>query len=126
MRRLWIGIGLLVGIVFLGFWTTLRMCTIHTEISNQLRFAGQAAQSDQWDRADLLARQAEELWQRHWKLSAALADHTILDEIDGQFAQAEVFRQSRDPVAYAALCSRLAKSIEALQEAHRLTWWNLL
>ena len=126
MKRLWIGISLLVGIFILGLWTSSRLNRIHTHISDQLAASAQAAQRGQWEQADELAEQANEKWQRHWKFSAALADHTVLDEIDGFFAQAKVYRQNRDDVAYAATCARLSKNIEALQEGHRLTWWNLL
>lgn len=126
MKRLWIGIALLAGVWIVGLWTSARMEDIHTSISDDLTNAAEAAQREQWEQADELAQKAEESWQDRWNFSAALADHTVLDEIDGFFAQAEVYRESRDGVAYAAICARLSKAIEALQEAHRLTWWNLL
>lgn len=126
MKRLWIGVGLLAGILILGFWSASAMNDIHTDISQQLTESAQAAQSSHWDRADGLAQQAHENWEDHWQFSAALADHTVLDEIDGLFAQAQVYRHSRDALQYAAVCAQLAKSIDALQEGHRLTWWNLL
>lgn len=126
MKRLWIGIGLLVAIVILSFWTSARMETVHTGISDGLKQAAQAARDGQWDRADELGQSAQDRWQESWGLSATLADHTVLDEIDGLFAQSQVYRQDRDSTRYAAVCVRLAAAIDALQEGHSLTWQNLL
>ena len=126
MKRLWIGIGLLAAILIAGFWTSSRMEQIHTGISDKLTASAQAAQMGRWDHADILAQDAEDAWQHSWNLSAALSDHTVLDEIDGLLAQAKIYRQNRENVAYAAVCARLTTAIEALQEAHSLNWRNLL
>ena len=126
MKRLWIGIGLLAAILALGFWTSDRMARCHTAISNTLTQSAQAARAGQWDRADELWQSAQAKWQKNWDFSAILADHTVLDEIDGLFAQAQVYRQNRDATAYAATCARLATAIDALQEGHSLSWQNLL
>lgn len=126
MKRLWIGIGLLMTILVLGLWTSAWMSQTHTAISEDLTSSAQAAQSGQWDRADAFAQDAGESWHDNWHFSAALADHTVLDGIDGLFAQAEVYRKNRDAVSYAAVCAQLAQAIDALHEGHRLSWWNLL
>lgn len=126
MKRLWIGIALLVAIFAAGLWTSARLGEIHTAIADDLTKAALAARSAQWEQADAFAADAGSNWRDNWHFSAALADHTVLDEIDGLFAQAEVYLDHRDPVAYAAVCARLSQAIDALQEGHRLNWWNLL
>lgn len=126
MKRLWIGIGLLAVILVLGFWSTDRLTQIHTEISEMVMDSGDAARAGQWDRADALAREVKEKWENGWGTSASLADHTVLDEIEGLFAQAEVYRESRRAADYAAICARLAAAVDAIQEAHQISWWNLL
>jgi hypothetical protein len=126
VKRLWIGIGLLAGILIAGLWTSAKLGEIHTAISDTLTAAAEAAQDGRWQQADELAQKAEESWQDRWNFSAALADHTIMDEIDGFFAEAKIYRENRNGVAYAAICGRLSIAIEALQEGHRLTWRNLL
>ena len=102
------------------------MDSVHRSISDDLRQSAQAAQSDHWAQADTLADSASSSWEENWRFSAAMADHTALDEIDALFAQAEVYRQNREPIAYAAACARLSQLIEALEEGHSLSWWNLL
>lgn len=126
MKRFWIGLGLLLSILAVGLWTTGEMGRIHTAISESLIQSAQAAQDGQWSEADEFAAKAVEKWKDSWHFSAALTDHTVLDEIDGLFAETEVYRKNRNAVAYAASCARLAEQIHAVQEGHELSWWNLL
>lgn len=126
MKRFWIGVGLLAAIVLLSFWSTNRLSDLHISISEDLERAAQAAQNDRWETVDELASSVQTQWKNGWGFSAALVDHTVLDEIDGLLAQAEVYRKKRDATEYAAICARLARHIEALQESHKLSWWNLL
>ena len=126
MKRFWIGLGLLLSILAVGLWTTGEMGRIHTAISESLIQSAQAAEDGNWSKADEFAVNAAESWQDNWNFSAALADHTVLDEIDGLFAETEVYRKNRNVVAYAASCARLAEQIDAVQEGHKLSWWNLL
>ena len=126
MRRFWIGLGILVLIWIAGVWTTSRLEITHSEITRQLDRSASAALEGHWFRADSLAEDTLQKWQDCWGLSAALADHTVLDEIDGMLAQAEVYRNNREAISYAAICARISQAIDALQESHRLTWRNLL
>lgn len=126
MKRFWIGLGLLVLIWVAGLWTASRLEDTHSTITRQLEQSADAAQAGHWFRADALAEDAFRMWQEGWDLSAALADHTVLDEIDGLLAQADVYRNNREPVSYAAICARISQAIDALQESHRLTLRNLL
>ena len=126
MRRFWIGLGLLLGILAVGLWTTVKMGRIHTSISENLICSAQAVQNGNWSEADEYADKAGEAWRNSWHFSAALTDHTVLDEIDGIFAETEVYRKNRNELAYAASCAKLAQQIDAVQEGHKLSWWNLL
>ena len=126
MKRLWIGIGLLAAIMIAGFWTSSRMADIHIATSDILKDSVREAQAGQWEQVDRLAEKAQSCWKKSWNFSATMADHTVLDEIDGLFAQADIYRKNRTDVEYAATCAQLATAIEALQESHRLSWWNLL
>ena len=126
MKRIWIGLGLLTGILLVGVWTTVKLNRVHTSISDDLLKSAQAAQTGNWEQADELADNASKCWQDNWHFSAALTDHMALDEIDALFAQSEVYRRNRSTVDYAAACAQLAQYIDAVQEGHQLSWWNLL
>lgn len=126
MKRLWLGLGLLAGLLAAGLWAMAAMDSTHSSISDHLQQSAQAAQAQHWEQADDLARSAASEWKKSWHFSAAMADHTVLDNIDALFAQAEVYRQNREATAYAAACAHLTQLIDALEESHSLSWWNLL
>lgn len=123
MKRIWIGIGILLGLLALGILTMKVTDRQLGEVSAQLR---QAAGEPDPQEAIIRARQAKETWENHWFFSAALSDHTNLDQIDALFAQLEVYAQHKDTVSHAAACAWLSEAITDLEENHRLTWWNLL
>ena len=123
MKRIWIGIAILLGLLAVGLF--LMWLTDHRlgEVAGQLE---KAAQEENWDRAVELTDRAKKLWEDNWYFSAALADHTDIDQIDAIFAQLKVYVKHKDPVAHAATCAWLSEAITDLEENHRLTWWNLL
>lgn len=126
MKRFWIGLGLLLALLGAGLWSMAAMERVHSAISIDLQQSARAAQQDDWMAADEFAASAAGDWKDGWHFSAALADHSSLEQIDALFAQLEVYRKNREPLAYAATCAQLAQLIEALHEGHRLSWWNLL
>lgn len=126
MGRFLLGIGLLILLFAAGIWVAFFMDALHTPISDTLEKAAQQAVSGEWEQSISLARQAREYWEHHWHLTAAVADHTPMDEIDGLFAQADIYASQGAVTEFAAYCARLAKRIEAIEDAQGLTWWNLL
>ena len=126
MKRFWIGGALLLAILAAGLWTGKRMEKIHTDVVDRLRDCGQAAQEQRWEQAEAAVREAKERWEAGWTFSAALSDHTALEEIDGDFGELQVYLKNRDALRSAALCAKLAQMVDAVQESHRLTWRNLL
>ena len=123
MKRIWIGLGLLGLLLVLGFATAGRMEHIHNDISHRLE---RAAETEVWEEAAALSREAEQQWQQHSHFTASVADHEDIDQIDGLFAQLAIYRSQADPLSHAATCAYLAEAVTALKEAHQLTWWNLL
>ena len=123
MRRIWIGVGILLGLLVLGILvmqiTDRRLGTVSDTLQ-------QAAQAQDWNEAASLSALAQRQWKQRWHLMASLADHTDMDAVDSLFAQLEVCRQYKETAKHAALCARLSEAIRALEENHRLTWWNLL
>lgn len=126
MSRFWIGIALLVVFLCLGVWVTWSMNDIHEPISRTLEEAAEAALAGDLKAGTALAAEALDTWERHWHGTAAVADHAPMDEIDGLFAQAEIYAQTGSTADFAAICGRLAKLITAIGEAHSPGWWNLL
>ncbi len=126
MKRCWFGGALLALLLVCGILVTARMQTVHETVASQLQAAANEALAENWDGADQALQSARNAWQAKWRFSAAFADHEPMEEIDSIFAQAEVYRTSRDPVSLAAVCAQLSRLVEAMGEAHAFTWWNLL
>lgn len=126
MARLYLGIGLLVALLVLGLWVAGSMDDLHSPIVKNLEQAAQLCLSGDFKEGAKLAQKAHGRWAGNWRRIAAVSDHTPMDEIDGLFAQAEFYAQSGNATEFAAHCARLAQRIEAVSDAQRLTWWNLL
>lgn len=126
MKRIWIGIGLLAALLVLGLWVSDVMENSHQPGAEHLRRAAELAMEEEWGAAEALTRRAREKWKDAWRYSAALADHEPMDQVDGLFAELEVYAQARDATAYSGTCAHLAELLEAMGNAHGLTWWNLM
>lgn len=126
MKRLWIGAVLLLVLLGVGIGTALGMEYIHEPVSRDLEQAAQAAQQGDWQQAELLYRRAKDSWERSWRLTATVADHTPMENIDSLFAELEVYAQEQEDVHFAACCAQLSRQTRAVGEAHSMNWWNLL
>lgn len=123
MRRIWIGVGVLLALLAVGIVVMQLTNRQLGEVSETLK---RASETQNWDRAVSLVQKAQKDWKENWHLMAALADHTDMDTIDGLFAQVEVYGQRSAKTHHAATCARLSEAIRDLEENHRFTWWNLL
>ncbi len=126
MGRFWIGVGLLIGLLVLGFGVSSAMDSAHREIADTLEQAAQAVFSGEVEEGVSQAEQAQRKWESCWKATASAADHEPMDEIDSLFAQMEMYRKFGDQTEFAACCRRLSQLVRAVGEAHAFNWWNLL
>lgn len=126
MKRLWIGVALLVTVLAVGIGLTVAFDRLHRPMSEQLELASAYALEEDWDKAVTLAREAKAAWEKCRCFTAAVADHEPLEEIDGLFAQLEVWEKIREPEEYAATCAQLARLAEAMADSQQVTWWSLL
>lgn len=126
MGRFWFGILLLAIFLGLGIWVNFCTDAVNQPISQALDEATELSLSGNLDEGISLARQAKEIWETHWHGIASIADHSPMDEIDGLFAQLEVYARAEQRTDFAAYCARLSKLVNAVGEAHSLNWWNLL
>lgn len=126
MKRLWIGIALLLALLVLGVGTALVTDAVQQPVSRDLEQAAQAAQREDWQQARFLYCRAKDSWDRSWRLIAIVADHTPMEEIDGLFQELQVYEQNQETVHFAATCAQLSRQTRAVGEAHSINWWNLL
>lgn len=124
-RGIW-GIGILLGLLAFGIATSVGMRSIHRDIGRHLQLAQTAAAEEQWQTASAEVQQATSAWQRFHTFTAAFADHTPMDEMDGLFAELEVFLQNRESPHFEAVCGRLVLQAQAMADSHGIQWWNIL
>ena len=126
MKRTWIGIGLLAGLLILGIFTARWMDRCHSPVAGNLKQAAEAAMTEDWQKAEEFCRSAQDKWERCRKTTAVLTDHGPMEEIDSLFAELKIFLTAREQVHFASVCSQLSRQVEAIGEAHGLMWWNIL
>lgn len=126
MNRIWIGILLLLLLLGTGIWITASFTGRQEEIANNLSLAGDAAQAGDWAAAEHYATQAQNAWNRQHRFASAITDHSPMEQIDGMFAQMEIFLQARQQAAFCACCAELEVMVQAVGESQSINWWNLL
>lgn len=125
-KRFYWGLGILAVFLALGILTTLCLDQASEPISTQLEQAAEKALGGEWAESLRLAQEAKANWQDSWHRIAMVADHTPMDEIDSLFAQMDIHGQAGDTVVFGGYCARLSELVEAVADAHRFNWWNLL
>lgn len=126
MKRSWMGLGLLLILLGIALLVTWAMAEIHEPIARDLITAGEYALAGNWEQAEDLSRQAEEIWEKNRVFRACFADHNPMEEIDACFAQLKIYARMREETAFAASCGEIARKAKAMGEAHGLKWENLL
>lgn len=126
MKRQWIGIGVLVVMLVVAIFLTVRFDQIHTPLSEDLRKASQLAVEQKWETATALTRQARADWKEYREFIAAVADHEPLEKIEYLLDQLQVYADLRRTADFAAICMEVAALADAMLESQSLTWWNFL
>ena len=126
MKRIWIGVILLSALLVTGFWLSGFMKEAHLPAAQDLRRAGELALEEQWGPAQAYAKRGQDRWKKKWPVTAAIADHEPMDEIDALFAQLKTYAAAKEEIAYSAACAHLASLLEAISHSHSCKWWNLM
>ena len=125
MKRLWIGVGLLTVMLATGLLVPEIMDACHEQVAEDLEQAAELAMTGRWEKAQYLSDRAEEKWEEKRPVTASFAEHEPMDEIDGLFAQLDVYAAARDAVSYSGTCVYLSSRLESIGDYHDFTIWNL-
>lgn len=126
MQRIRFGAVLLALLLALGLFSSTLMKKAWQKQSKNLCHAAVLASDGDWATARTLQEDAKKAWDEKQLLVAALFRHEAIDQIDGLFAQLDVFSESRRTVSFSSTCVYLSQLLEALGESHSLTLKNLL
>ena len=124
MKRIWFGAALLAVLLILGFGSSTLMERSHLVQAEELNHAATLALNGNWTEAETTFSHARDRWNQRRSIIAGLCDHEPMDQIEGLFAQLEVYALSRDAVSFSSSCVYLAKQLEALSKSHSLNLQN--
>lgn len=125
MKRFWLGVGILAGMLVLGILVTHYAARVHEPIGKALLEAGEQALEGNWAEADAYFRQARSRWEDSRDLTAVVTDHTPMEQIDAMFRSLEVWRQQRQSARFSAGCAELSACVEAVADAQGVNWWSV-
>ena len=126
MKRMWIGIFLLLLVLCTSIWLWLGLGNRFSQMSRDLDLAAAAATMDNWEQALLHSQTAADTWQTYRKTAASFTDHEPLEQIDALFDELQIHYREGARAQYAAVCVHLSRLAEAVEESLSLTWWSLL
>ena len=125
MKRIWFGVVLLILILVLGLISSTFMKETWLKQSENLNRAAILASDGDWVNARNLLAEAQAEWEEKQLLLAVLCQHEPIEQIDGLFAQLEVFSESRRTASFSSTCVFLSKLIDSLGRSHNLNLKNL-
>ena len=126
MARGWLGVAILAVFLVGGILAAAAMDSTHMPTVELLQQASEKTMDGAFGEGVLLGLEAKDRWERGWNGTATLADHGPMDDVDALFGELEVYAITGEEPHFAACCAELAKRIEAVAEAHRFSWWNVL
>lgn len=126
MARGWLGVGILIVFLALGFVTSAVVDNAHLPTEELLFQAAEKTLSGDFAGGVALGMEAKSRWERHWNGTATVADHAPMDDVDALFAEMEIYAKTEEKPHFAACCKELSQRIRAVAGAHRFSWWNIL
>ena len=126
MARGWLGAAILAVFFVLGIVVAGAMERTHLSTGELLTQAAEMTLNGEFERGMALGMEAKSRWEKAWSGTAVVADHSPMDDVDALFAEMEIYAKTGEQPHFAACCRELAKRVEAVSEAHRFSWWNVL
>ena len=126
MIRGWLGAGILALFLILSLVTGELMDNAHAPTGELLDSAAEKALDGEFDTAVALGLAAKERWDRQWNGTATIADHSPMDDMDALFGEMEIYARTGEEPHFAACCRELARRVNAMADAHRFSWRNVL
>ncbi len=126
MARGWLGAGLLAVFLLLSVGASVAMDNAHLPTGDLLSQAAEVTLSGDFDRGVQLGMEAKVRWEKAWSATAVVADHSPMDDVDALFAEMEIYAKTGEQPHFAACCLELSQRLQAVAEAHRFSWANVL
>lgn len=121
MVRFRIGLCLLLALLVLALGAQLGMAAAQKPVEQALKQALSAAQAGDFSAAQGALHRAWEHWDRARTLSAMLADHAFLEDVEANFAILSLWAQEQERGDFCSLCAATILRLGAISAAHRLS-----
>lgn len=126
MKRLWIAAALLLALLGASLANAWYAQSLTDSMREQLRLAQALTKQDDWDKAELLTRQAYEDWQKnHFYFHTAMR-HSDTDQILRAFRSVLEYLELQEPDQYNAANADLIAQLELLAEMEQASVVNVL
>lgn len=120
MVRFRIGVGLLLALLVLSLGVQLGMAAAQKPVEEELKQALSAAWAGDFSAAQEALHRAWEHWDRARTLSAMLADHAFLEDVEADFATLSLWAREQERGDFCSLCAATILRLKAISAAHRL------
>lgn len=121
MVRFRIGLCLLLALLVLALGAQLGMTAAQKPVEQALKQALSAAQAGDFSAAQGALHRAWEHWDRARTLSAMLADHAFLEDVEANFAMLSLWAREQERGDFCSLCAATILRLGAISAAHRLS-----
>ncbi len=126
MVRGWLGAGILAVFLLLGLVISGAMDSAHLPTAELLEQAAEKTLSGDFENAVALGMEAKDRWERRWNATATVADHAPMDDVDALFGEMEIYAKTGEEPHFAACCLELSQRLQAVADAHKFSWRNVL
>ena len=126
MKRLWLGLTLLLSLLGLCVLISVRAAVLCLPAAQWAEEASRACIAGEPARAQVCLEQAHGIWTSHRQQIALWADHTPMEQAELLWQQAGAFLRSDEPGEAASVCAALAGLLRSICDAQQLSWQNLL
>ena len=126
MKRLYLGLGLLILLLAGGWLLSQTALRLRAPICSHLEKAADAALAQDWEAAREFTAAAQGHWDACRSILASFSDHEPIEQMNQGFAQIHAFLQQKDSGEFAAACAGLAQLANAIADSQTVTWWSLL
>ncbi len=126
MKRLWIGLGLLLVLLAIGLGLLFFSQHFFDSFSANLEEAAELAMEKNWPAATEKAEKSRAMWQRCYQFFSAISDHEPIEAVQELFSRLELYAREQMYMEFSTVCKSLAKLADAINESHNLRWWSIL
>ena len=126
MKRLYVGVALLVAVLGLGVLSMLLFGRFSRCLEKDLKRAEQAAEAEEWAQAEEYAKKAWKEWNSWRKYAAAVSEETPLEGMNVLFDRLELYGKRRNTLEFCQTCRELALLSQAVGQSQGLDFWSVL